>query len=143
MRVPDPIDGRHSPRLRSFLSGNLAQCARLAYCEVMSDGQASGTGVRERKKLATREALAQAALQLAIERGLENVRVEDITDAVNVSRRTFTNYFSCKEEDMASLNTARFTQAVEALRERPAGEPLPDALGAVFAEQYEEAAGPG
>jgi AcrR family transcriptional regulator len=53
--------------------------------------QTAGAGLRERKKLETRQALAQVALQLSLERGLENVRVEDITDAVNVSRRTFTN----------------------------------------------------
>ena len=86
----------------------------------MDSTATQGAGLRERKKLATKQALALAALQLAVQRGLENVRVEDITDAVNVSRRTFTNYFSCKEEAIASLNTARFTQAVEALRGRPA-----------------------
>src|ERR1700733_11434714 len=101
----------------------------------------AGRGVRERKKLATKQALALAAMQLAVQRGLENVRVEDITDAVNVSRRTFTNYFSCKEEAIASLNTARFTQAVEALRDRPADEPLADSLTEVFAGRYEAAAG--
>src|SRR5580692_5583252 len=95
----------------------------------------AGPGLRERKKLATKQALALAAMQLAVQRGLENVRVEDITDAVNVSRRTFTNYFSCKEEAIASLNTARFTQAVEALRGRPDGEPLADSLAEVFAER--------
>ncbi len=66
--------------------------------------------------------------------------MEDITDAVNVSRRTFTNYFSCKEEAIASLNGERSARIVEALRERPAGEPLPDALAEVFAEQYQKAA---
>ncbi|MGH3149173.1 MAG: TetR/AcrR family transcriptional regulator [Streptosporangiaceae bacterium] len=106
----------------------------------MSHGQASGTSLRERKKLATREALARTALRLAIERGLDNVRVEDITDAVNVSRRTFTNYFSCKEEAIASVNAERSARIVEALRERPADEPLAYALAEVFAEQYEEAA---
>src|ERR1700683_5669534 len=105
--------------------------------------QTAGPGLRERKKLESKQARALAAVQLAAERGLENVRVEDITDAVNVSRRTFTNYFSCKEEAIASVNAERSARIVEALRERPAGEPLPDALGAVFAEQYEEAAGPG
>jgi AcrR family transcriptional regulator len=97
-------------------------------------------GLRERKKLATKQALALTAMQLAVQRGLENVRVEDITDAVNVSRRTFTNYFSCKEEAIASLNAARFTQAVEALRDRPAGEPLADSLAEVFAAEHEAAA---
>ena len=104
----------------------------------MDSTATQGAGLRERKKLATKQALALAAMQLAVQRGLENVRVEDITDAVNVSRRTFTNYFSCKEEAIASLNTARFTQAVEALRGQ-AGEPLEDSLAEVFAAEHEAA----
>jgi AcrR family transcriptional regulator len=103
--------------------------------------QTAGPGLRERKKLATKQALAFAAMQLAVERGLENVRVEDITDAVNVSRRTFTNYFSSKEEAIASLNADRAARAAEALRERPAGEPLADSLAEVFAAQYQAATG--
>ena len=103
--------------------------------------EAAGTGLRERKKLATKQALAWTAMQLAIERGLENVRVEDITDAVNVSRRTFTNYFSSKEEAIASLNTDRAAGAAGALRERPAGEPLADSLAEVFAAQHRAATG--
>jgi AcrR family transcriptional regulator len=102
--------------------------------------QTAGPGRRERKKLATRQALALTAMQLAKERGLENVRVEDITDAVNVSRRTFTNYFSSKEEAIASLNADRAARAAEALRARPAGEPLADSLATVFAAQHEAAA---
>ena len=102
--------------------------------------QTAGAGLRERKKLATKQALALAAMQLAVERGLENVRVEDITDAVNVSRRTFTNYFSSKEEAIASLNADRAARAAEALRDRPAGEPLADSLAEVFAAQHAAAA---
>jgi AcrR family transcriptional regulator len=99
----------------------------------------AGAGLRERKKLATKQALALTAMRLAVERGLENVRVEDITDAVNVSRRTFTNYFSSKEEAIASLNADRAARAAEALRERPAGEPLADSLAEVFAAQFQAA----
>lgn len=68
--------------------------------------QTASAGLRERKKLATKQALALAAMKLAVQRGLENVRVEDIADAANVSRRTFTNYFASKEEAIASLSTA-------------------------------------
>jgi AcrR family transcriptional regulator len=100
----------------------------------------SGPGRRERKKLETRQALTLAAVQLARERGLEKVRVEDITDAVNVSRRTFTNYFSCKEEAIASRSADRFADAIRALRDRPADEPLADSLAEVFAAQHEVAA---
>ena len=44
----------------------------------MTDGSPL-PGMRERKKLATRHALSSAALQLAVERGLENVTIEDIS----------------------------------------------------------------
>ena len=102
--------------------------------------QTADAGLRERKKLETRQALAFAAMRLAVERGLENVRVQDITDAVNVSRRTFTNYFSGKEEAIASLNADRFARAAQALRERPATEPVADSLAEVFAAQHQAAA---
>jgi AcrR family transcriptional regulator len=104
-----------------------------------STTQTTAPGLRQRKKLETKQALALAAMQLAVERGLENVRVEDITDRVNVSRRTFTNYFSCKEEAIASLSADRFTLAVQALGDRPAGEPLADSLAEVFAAEHEAA----
>jgi AcrR family transcriptional regulator len=112
----------------------------MTYAGIMDGTTTHSGGLRERKKLATKQALALTAMQLAVQRGLENVRVEDITDAVNVSRRTFTNYFSCKEEAIASLNAARFTQAVEALRGRPASEPLAESLAEVFAAEHEAAA---
>jgi AcrR family transcriptional regulator len=55
-------------------------------------------GRRDRKKQRTRAALAAAALRLVDERGLENVTVEDISEAADVSSRTFFNYFSSKDE---------------------------------------------
>ena len=113
----------------------------LGWChEQHHPTQTAAPGLRERKKLATKQALALAAMRLAVERGLENVRVQDIADAVNVSRRTFTNYFSGKEEAIASLNADRSDRAAEALRQRPAGEPLAESLAEVFAAEHEAAA---
>jgi AcrR family transcriptional regulator len=54
-------------------------------------------GLRERKKRATRLALSEAALRLALDRGLEQLTVEEISEAAGVSARTFFNYFSSKE----------------------------------------------
>jgi AcrR family transcriptional regulator len=91
------------------------------------------TGLRERKKLATRQALSWAALRLAVEQGLDNVHVEDIAAEAGVSARTFNNYFASKQEAVCSRIMDRATQVADALRTRPPDEPLMDAItGAVL-----------
>ncbi len=60
--------------------------------------QATGLGLRERKKQLTRASLADAALQLAAEKGLDHLTIDEIANVAFVSPRTFSNYFSCKEE---------------------------------------------
>jgi AcrR family transcriptional regulator len=81
-------------------------------------------GLRERKKLDTRMALSDAALELAFERGLDNVTREEIAARAGVSVRTFTNYFTNKFEAVAYRQTERVRRSLIALRERPLDEPL-------------------
>ncbi len=85
-------------------------------------------GLRERKKEATREALSMAALRLALERGIANVRVGDIAAAAGVSPRTYNNYFSNREQAICALGAQRALRIVSAFQERPAAEPLAEAL---------------
>jgi AcrR family transcriptional regulator len=94
-------------------------------------------GLRERKKRETRFALSQAAIRLTIERGWNNVTVEDIAAAANVSERTFRNYFANKAEAIVATHVERGRRTAEALRERPAGEPLWDALVNAVVAQFE------
>ncbi|MEU1351252.1 TetR family transcriptional regulator [Streptomyces sp. NPDC005775] len=92
-------------------------------------------GLRERKKRATRDALADMALRMAADRGIENVTVEAVTDAVGVSVRTFFNYFPCLDDAItrpghenaertrrAVLNAPEHLTALEALSEALAQE---------------------
>ena len=55
--------------------------------------------IRERKRIATWDALHEAAATLALEHhALQSVTVDAITDLANVSPRTFFNYFATKED---------------------------------------------
>jgi AcrR family transcriptional regulator len=93
-------------------------------------------GLRERKKRATRAALGKAAWQLTIERGYAQARIEDIAAAVSVSPRTFSNYFASKEEALLSVGEDRGARMVAALRARPDGENLWEALAHASSEQF-------
>ncbi|GAA2082296.1 TetR/AcrR family transcriptional regulator [Streptomyces albiaxialis] len=94
-------------------------------------------GLRERKKQATREALREAALRLAVERGPDRVRVEDIAEAAGVSPRTYNNYFASREQAIVAAVTAdREARVAEAVAARPAGVRLADAVTEAVVEQY-------
>lgn len=88
--------------------------------------------LRDRKKQATRDALADAAMRLALRHGLDQVRIEDIAQEANVSVRTFSNYFSSKSEALTARYVGASRRAAEALRSRPAKEPLWDAIAAAI-----------
>jgi AcrR family transcriptional regulator len=101
-------------------------------------------GLRERKKAETRVAIQQAVLLLALGRGLDAVTADEIAAAANVSVRTFHNYFGSKEEALVTAWVMVFKVYVDALRNRPADEPILDALEHVFGEiasQIEERPG--
>lgn len=80
---------------------------------------AAPPGRRERKKRETRAALAAAALRLALEKGPDNVTVEEISEAADVSVRTFFNYFSHKEHAILGRNPEHLAGALERFRTAP------------------------
>jgi AcrR family transcriptional regulator len=94
-------------------------------------------GLRERKRRETRAALSLAALRLCVQRGWEDVTVDDIAAAANVSPRTFRNYFSTKAEAVAAGHLERMLRIADDLRARPASEPLWTAITESVAAQFE------
>ncbi|GAA1512515.1 TetR family transcriptional regulator [Streptomyces albidochromogenes] len=80
------------------------------------------TGLRERKKQRTRDALLRVALELFTTRGYEHTTVDEIADAVEVSQRTFFRYFASKEEVAFAVQEMVESRFVAELLTRPARE---------------------
>ncbi|HEY2481249.1 MAG TPA: TetR/AcrR family transcriptional regulator [Caulobacteraceae bacterium] len=75
--------------------------------------------LRERKKLATRNALIQVARKLFAEKGYRKTTLEDICEQVPIHVTTFFSYFESKEE-LAFAKTLDALESLRALvRERP------------------------
>ncbi|MGH4028022.1 TetR/AcrR family transcriptional regulator [Actinomycetota bacterium Odt1-20B] len=91
------------------------------------------SGLRERKKQRTRDALLRAALELFTTKGYEETTVDEIVDAVEVSQRTFFRYFTSKQDTAFAVQEMVERKFVEALRQRPADEaPFTAMRGAVI-----------
>jgi AcrR family transcriptional regulator len=83
---------------------------------------------RDRKKAATRQAIADAALQLFLEHGYDQVGIRDIADAADVSTATVFKHFSGKEALVFDQDQDRESELIAAVRERPSGQGILDAL---------------
>jgi AcrR family transcriptional regulator len=71
-------------------------------------------GRRQRRAVETRMRLFRCALALIAERGLPNVTVEDITEAADVGKGTFFNYFESKDHVlgvMAEIQIGKIREA--------------------------------
>jgi AcrR family transcriptional regulator len=74
-----------------------------------------GMGRRQRRAAETRVRLFRCALQLFAGRGFPNVTVEDITEAADVGKGTFFNYFESKDHVlgvMAEIQLGKVREAV-------------------------------
>lgn len=81
-----------------------------------------GIGRRERKAAATRLKLFRCALQLFADRGFQNVTVEDITEAADVGKGTFFNYFKGKDHVLSVLAEIQLGKVRQALAAAEAGK---------------------
>ena len=79
-------------------------------------------GLRERKKQQTRQAIADAAKRLFLERGFDQVSVAEVARAADVSEQTVFNYFPTKEDLVYARMDTFEAELLAAVRERPEGE---------------------
>jgi AcrR family transcriptional regulator len=87
-------------------------------------------GLRERKKRATRDAIATTARRLFAARGFDAVTVAEIAAAVDVSEKTVFNHFATKEDLVFAGGEARLAQLQEAIVQRPVGTSVLDVFRA-------------
>ena len=85
-------------------------------------------GRRERKKAQTRQALADAALALFLERGFDQVGVKEVADAADVSVTTLFKHFPSKEALVFDQDDDIEAALVLAVRGRRPGHTVVDAL---------------
>jgi AcrR family transcriptional regulator len=86
------------------------------------------TGRRERKRAATRQAIADAALRLFLERGYDRVSVRDVAEAADVSTSTLFMHFPGKEALVFDQDADKEAQLVAAVRDRAPGHSIIAAL---------------
>ncbi len=83
-------------------------------------------GLRERKKLKTRQAIRRAAFRLFAERGYDATPVDRIAAAAEVSPSTVVRYFPAKEDIVLTDEYDALLAA--GIRARPTGEPFVETL---------------
>lgn len=95
------------------------------------------TGLREVKKQQTRRAIADTAFQLFLERGFDDVTVEEIAEAAQVSKKTVFNYFATKEDLVFDHADAREEGLVRAVRRAGPDLSLVESFRELFLESLE------
>jgi AcrR family transcriptional regulator len=106
----------------------------------MSVQTAPVSGLRERKKERTRQALITAAFDLFQQKGFDATTVEEIAAAVEVSKRTFFRYFGSKEDLALSVQDDWETAGISELAARPPDEPVMTAIRRAVRAGYQSLA---
>src|SRR5437867_13133297 len=91
-------------------------------------------GRRERKKLQTRQLLADTARRLFAECGFEQVSVAEVAREADVAEATVFNYFPTKEDLVYSGLESFENELLAAIRDRPSGETILQAFGRFIRE---------
>ena len=99
-------------------------------------GAVSETNLRESKRRATASALAQAAFDLALDRGVDGFTIDELAARAGYSRRTFANYYSGKEDAIVAVAVERVVHALDTTPDE--NLPLVEWLHAVARQQLSD-----
>jgi AcrR family transcriptional regulator len=96
-------------------------------------------GRRERRSAETRERLFRASLDLFARKGFTETTVEDITEAADVGKGTFFNYFPSKDHILLAFGEMQFAKLESAVAEaRDSRESMPQFLRSLGVRMTQE-----
>jgi AcrR family transcriptional regulator len=100
-------------------------------------------GLREAKKLATRQQIAGVAMRLFVTRGFDRVTVAEVAAEAGVSEKTVFNYFPTKEDLFFDEVPDRLRALTDAIRDRADGETILSSLRRMQLAQVGRLTSPG
>jgi len=100
-------------------------------------------GLRESKKLQTRQAIAATGMRLFVKRGFDHVTVGEIASEAGVSEKTVFNYFCTKEDIFFDEVPERLEALRDAVRTRRPDQSLLETMHQLHAKQCGRLASPG
>jgi AcrR family transcriptional regulator len=94
---------------------------------------------RQRRSADIRERLFRAALELFAQKGFAEATVEDITEAADVGKGTFFNYFPSKDHILLAFVEMQLSKLEAAIEmARGSGEPMPEFLRSLGVRMTQE-----
>ena len=92
------------------------------------------SGLRERRKQETRQAISDVATQMFVERGFDEVTIAQVAEAAGVAKMTVTNYFPRKEDLVFDRAEAIERHLADVIAARAPGESMLAAIRRDYAE---------
>src|SRR5215472_12194629 len=110
--------------------------SRLMFVSNLTFGYGLGmaSGLRERRKQETRQAISDIATIMFVERGFDEVTIAQVADAARVAKMTVTNYFPHKEDLVFDRAEAVQRHLADVIAARDPGESMLDAIRRDYAE---------
>lgn len=82
----------------------------------------------ELRRINTSRAIEVAALEICLERGIDEITIEDIAQAAGISRRTFYRYFDTIDDILAASPRRSLDNIIANVRSRPKSESIREAF---------------